>query len=135
MGRKSHLKKGVLEKFAIYIGKYMRWNLLNKVTGLQPVNLSRKETPVQIFSCKFCKSFYEYFFKYTSGRLLLQEHWISRKWWQYLFALMFLALVIKRSLYFSLFPDCLRLISLNFCRKFYQSFSGTLGFFCLLKFD
>ena len=62
---------------------------------------------------------------YTSGRLLLEEHWISRKWCQYLFALIFLTLVIKRNLYFSLFPDCLRLISLNLFRKFYQSFSGT----------
>ena len=41
---------------------------------------------------------------------------------------MFLTLVIKRSLYFSLFPDCLWLISLNFYRKFYQNFSGTSVF-------
>ena len=68
------------------------------------------------------------YFKYTSGRLLLDKHWISRKWCQYLFLLMFLTLVIKRSLYFSLFPDCLRLISVNFCRKFYQGFSGTWVF-------
>ena len=46
-GRKSHLdvfcKKGVLKKFALYIGRYLDWNLSNKVEALQSVDLSRRD--------------------------------------------------------------------------------------------
>ena len=60
--------------------------------------------------------------------MLWKEHWISLKWCQYLSLLMFLTLVIKRSLYFFLFPDCLRLISGNFHKNFIKVFL-VLGFF------
>ena len=33
----------VLKKFALYIEKYLHWNVLNKVKGLQPVELSRRD--------------------------------------------------------------------------------------------
>ena len=81
-----------------------------------------RETPVQIFSCKFSKSSWKYFFKYTSGRLFRKEHWISLKWFQYVSLLMFLTLVIKRSLYFFLLSDCFWLISGNFHKNFIKVF-------------
>ena len=111
----------------------MRWNLLNKV---QPVNLSRKETSGQIFSCKFCKSFQEYFFKYTSGQLLLEEHWISQKWCQYLP----IPINVSNACYqkeFVLFSFS-RLLTVNkskFLQKILSKFFRYLGFFCLLNFN
>ena len=36
-------EKGVLKKFGLHIAKYLQWNLLNKVEGLQPVHLSRRD--------------------------------------------------------------------------------------------
>ena len=46
-GRKSNLdvfcEKGLLKKFGLYIEKYLHWNLLNNVEGLQPVDLSRRD--------------------------------------------------------------------------------------------
>ena len=54
-GRKSYLdvfcKKGVLKKFVLYIGRYLHWNLLNKVERLQPVDLSRRDrsSPSEVF--------------------------------------------------------------------------------------
>ena len=65
--------------------------------------------------------------------MLWKEHWISLKWCQYL-SLLFLTLVIKRNLYIFLFPDCLRLISGNFRKKFIKVF-WYLDFFYLLNFN
>ena len=39
----------------------------------------KKETPVQVFSCEFCKIFKTHSFKYTSRWLLLKKHLISLK--------------------------------------------------------
>ena len=44
------VKKGVLKNFTKVTGKHLCWNLFfNKVAGL---NFIKKETPMQVFSCK-----------------------------------------------------------------------------------
>ena len=49
-------KKGVLTNSAIFARKQLCWSLFsNKVADLQRLALLKKPTPVQGFSCKFCK--------------------------------------------------------------------------------
>ena len=40
----------------------MPQSLFNKVAGLRPANLLKKETLVQVFSCEFCEIFKKNFF-------------------------------------------------------------------------
>ena len=49
-------KKGFLRILAKLTGKYLCQSLfLNKVAGLRPVTLLKKETLAEVFSCDFCK--------------------------------------------------------------------------------
>ena len=51
--RRYSVKKGVLRNFAKFTGKHLCQSLFfNKVAGLQ---LYRKETLAQVFSCEFCE--------------------------------------------------------------------------------
>ena len=43
------------------------------------LQLYLKATPAQMLFSEFWKNFKTRFFKYTSGRLLLSEHWVSLK--------------------------------------------------------
>ena len=54
--RRCSIRKGVLRNFAKFTGKDL-WQSLsfNKVTGLRPATLLKKETLVQMFSCEFCE--------------------------------------------------------------------------------
>ena len=45
-------KKGVLENFAKFTGKYVCQSLFFK---LQACNFIKKETLTQVFSCEFCE--------------------------------------------------------------------------------
>ena len=59
---KLFCKKGVLENFKKFTGKHLcRSSLLNKVAGLSPAILLKKETPAQVFSCEFSKKFWNTF--------------------------------------------------------------------------
>ena len=55
-GRSSHLqivlKIGVLKNLAIYTGKHLCWSLLIKSQAF-----TKKESPTQIFSAKYCEIF------------------------------------------------------------------------------
>ena len=58
--RSSHqevfCEKGVLRNFTKFTGKYLcQGFFFNKVAGLRPANLWKKETLAQVFSCKFCE--------------------------------------------------------------------------------
>ena len=49
-------KKGVLRNFPKFTGKHLCQSLFfNKVAGLRPTTLLKKETLAQVFSCVFCK--------------------------------------------------------------------------------
>ena len=74
-----------------------------------------------MFSCEFSKNFVTHF-KYTSGRLLLEEHWISLKRVPVAIANWFLILVIKGSSYFSLFWDLLTANLGKFLQKLLSKF-------------
>ena len=58
ISRSSHqrcsIKKGVLRNFAKFTGKHLCQSLFfNKVAGLRPATLLKKETLAQVFSCEF----------------------------------------------------------------------------------
>ena len=54
--RRCSVKKGALRNFAKLTGKDLCQSLFfNKVAGLWPVTLLRKETLAQAFLCEFCK--------------------------------------------------------------------------------
>ena len=54
--RRSSVKKGALRNFAKLTGKDLCQNLFfNKVAGLWPVTLLKKETLAQAFLCEFCE--------------------------------------------------------------------------------
>ena len=64
-------KKGVLENFVKFTGKYLCQSLLfNKVTG-QACTFIKTENLAQVFSCEFCENFKNTFFTEHPGRLLL----------------------------------------------------------------
>ena len=55
---KVFCKKGVLKNFAKLTGKHLCQSLFShKVVGLRPAKFIKKETMVQVFSCKFCEIF------------------------------------------------------------------------------
>ena len=64
--------KGVLRNFAKFTGKHLCQNLIfNKVAGLRPATLLKKETLTQAFSCDFAKFLRTTFLQNTSKQLLL----------------------------------------------------------------
>ena len=67
-------KKDILKNFEKFTGKYLRWSLFfNKVADLELYycNFIKSETPTEMFSSEFCKTFSKIFLYSTSGRLLL----------------------------------------------------------------
>ena len=49
-------KKDILRNFTKFTGKHLCQSLFfNKVAGLRPETLLKKETLAQVFSCKFCQ--------------------------------------------------------------------------------
>ena len=70
---KFSIKKGVLKRFAKSTGKHLCQSLFfNKVAGLRPSTLLKKEALAQVFSCEFCKIFKNTFFtEKNSERQLL----------------------------------------------------------------
>ena len=51
-------KKGVLKNSTKFIRKHMHWSLFfNKVVGLRPATLLKKENRTQIFCCELCEIF------------------------------------------------------------------------------
>ena len=49
-------KKVLLRNFAKFTGKHLCQSLFfNKVAGLRPESLIKKETPAKLFSCEFCE--------------------------------------------------------------------------------
>ena len=60
-------------KFAKFLGTpYFSEHLLLPVSVFQPAVLIKKEIPVRIFFCEFCKIFKNIFWQNTSGWLLLK---------------------------------------------------------------
>ena len=50
------MEKGVLINFTKFTGKHLCQSLFfNKVAGLRPAFLFKKETLEQVFSCQFCE--------------------------------------------------------------------------------
>ena len=65
-------EKGVLRNFAKFKGKDLCRSLfLDKVAGLRPATLLKKETLAQVFSCEFVKFLRIPFSQNAPGRLLL----------------------------------------------------------------
>ena len=53
-------KIGVIKNFANFTGKHLRWSLfLNKLQAC--LQLFKKETPAQVFSCEICEIFKDIF--------------------------------------------------------------------------
>ena len=73
--RSSHqrcsIEEGVLKIFKIDRKTPVPESFFNKVTGLRPPALLKKETLAQVFSCEFCKILRTPFLQNTSGRLLI----------------------------------------------------------------
>ena len=60
---KVSFKRGVRKDFVKCRGKYLCQSLFfNKVAGIRPSNLSKKETVAKVFCCAFCKTFKDDFF-------------------------------------------------------------------------
>ena len=60
--------KGVLRSFAKFKGKHLGQSLFfNKVAGLRPATLLKKETLAQVFSCEFCEISKNTFLQNTPG--------------------------------------------------------------------
>ena len=54
--KRCSVKKGVLRNFTKLTGKHLCLGLFfNKVTGLRPATLLKKETLAQVLSCEFCE--------------------------------------------------------------------------------
>ena len=59
-------EKGVLRNFAKFTGKHLYQSLFfNKVAGLRPATLFKKETLAQVFCCEFCEISKDTFFYRT----------------------------------------------------------------------
>ena len=72
--RKYSVRKGVFftKNFTKFTGKHLCQSLFfNKVAGLRPATLLKKETLAQVFSCEFCEISRTPFLQNTSGQLLL----------------------------------------------------------------
>ena len=75
-------KKGVLKNFTKFTRKHMHWSLFfNKVVGLRPATLLKKENRTQIFCCELCEIFQNTFFteylpvaSYQQPRLQIRLH-------------------------------------------------------------
>ena len=60
------MKKGMLKNLAKFTGNHLCWSLfLNKTVDLKPATLFKKETPTQVFSCKYYEIFKNSFFYRT----------------------------------------------------------------------
>ena len=60
------MKKSVLRRLAKFTGKHLCHSLIfNKVAGLRPATLLKKETLAQAFSCEFCEISKNTFFDRT----------------------------------------------------------------------
>ena len=56
-------KRGALKDFAKFTGKHLYQSLIfNKVAGLMPATLFKKETLAQVLSCEFCETSKNTFF-------------------------------------------------------------------------
>ena len=67
IARSSHqrcsVRKDVLRNFPKFTGKHLCQSLFfNKVAGLRPATLLKKETLAQVFSCEFCENSKNTFF-------------------------------------------------------------------------
>ena len=75
--RKTYIKKVFLKFRNIYKKTPVLESLLNNVAGLKSSNFFWKETPPQVFSCKYCEIFTITYFKKTSANgcflLLLKD--------------------------------------------------------------
>ena len=60
--QKCAIKKGVLKNFAKFAGNICVSLFFNKVAGLRPASLLKKESLAQEFSCEFCEIFKNHFF-------------------------------------------------------------------------
>ena len=51
-------KNGVLKNFAKFTEKHLCYSLfINKIAGLRPATLLKRETLAEVFSCEFCEIF------------------------------------------------------------------------------
>ena len=57
--QRCSIKKSVRKNLAIFTGNHHLCQslFLNKVAGLRPATLFKKETLVQVFSCEICEAF------------------------------------------------------------------------------
>ena len=61
--RKCSVRKAILRNFANFTGKHLCKSLFfNKVSGLRPATLLKKETLAHVSSCEFCEIFRNTFF-------------------------------------------------------------------------
>ena len=61
--RRCSIKEAVFEKFPIFTGKHLCWNLF--LIKLQPsgLQLYSKEAPTQVFFCEYCEIFKNSYFE------------------------------------------------------------------------
>ena len=71
-------RKGVLRNFAKFTGKHLCQSFFfNKVSGLRPATLLKKENLAQVFSCEFCKISKNTYFNRTSPVSASKMGWIK----------------------------------------------------------
>ena len=100
--RRSFVRKSVLRNFAKFTGRHLWQSLFfNKVTGLRPAILFKKETLAHVFSCEFCK---------ISKNTFFTEH----LWWLLLYMLHLLA---RDKLTLNMMLSTARLIITRLCAK------------------
>ena len=64
-------KNGVLKNFAKFTEKHLCYSLfINKIAGLRPETLLKRETLAEVFACEFCEIFKNNFF-------------MEQLWWLY----------------------------------------------------
>ena len=64
-------KKNVPKNFKNFTGKHLCWSLLMKLQVFH-LQVFKKETPKQMFSCEVCKTFRNTYFENICKRLLLE---------------------------------------------------------------
>ena len=69
--RRCSLRKGVFRSFTRFTGKHLSQSLFLIKLLVSACNFIKKGALAKLFSCEFCESSKNTFFKNTSGRLLL----------------------------------------------------------------
>ena len=119
--RRCSVRKSVLRNFTKCTGKHLCQSLFfNKVAGLRPTTLLKKEILIQGFSCEFCKIFKSTFFTehlraIASKNICTFEFcWISSYFWSRIY---WIEILVPLSLIYSAHFYCILISFSAICKK------------------